>query len=98
MRVRKVLKRAAVIIAALVLLPVVLFTAGVLWPERELAAVRTATPIAIVGVSILNPGEEIKAEKAAGSRRANAEQQCWYPATGLPRWGMTGRFRSRQTR
>lgn len=60
MRVRKVLKRAAVTVAAmLVLLVVALFAAGVVWPERELAPIRTNTPIAIVGVSIIDPGGEV---------------------------------------
>lgn len=74
MRARKILKRVAVAIAAVLLFPVVLFTAGVLWPERELAPVRTESPIAIVGVSIVDPAEEIKpreANSAPAARRTN---------------------------
>jgi len=65
-RARKFLKRAAVVVAAVVLTPLLLFTAGVLWPERELAPIRTETPVAIVGVSIIDPSEAIKAPPPAG--------------------------------
>ena len=64
MRVRRILKRAAIFVAAAGLGLISLFAAGVLWPERELAPVRTDGPIAIVGVSVVDPIEEIRAREA----------------------------------
>ncbi|HEX8280568.1 MAG TPA: amidohydrolase family protein [Chthoniobacterales bacterium] len=55
MRVRTILKRAAISVAGVALLAAALFTAGVLWPEEELQPVRSERPIAIVGVTIIDP-------------------------------------------
>ena len=64
MRVRKIWKRAGLALGAVLLLPILLFATGVLWPERELVAIQTKRPIAIVGVSIIDPAEEIKVREA----------------------------------
>lgn len=64
MRARRILKRAAVIAASVVALLVGSFAVGVLWPERKLVPIATIGPIAIVGVSVINPGEEIKGRDA----------------------------------
>lgn len=75
MRARRIVKRAAVTLAALLLLPVVVFTAGVLWPERELSPIRTETPIAVVGVSIVDPAEAIKAREDSSAPAVQRRNQ-----------------------
>lgn len=75
MRVRRILKRTAVIVAAVLLLLVGLFAAGVLWPEREFVPAGTNTAIAIVGVSVINPADEIHARDSSGSTRAERKSQ-----------------------
>jgi hypothetical protein len=46
-------------VAATLLLLIALFGVGLLWQAPELAPITIITPIAIVGVSVINPGEEI---------------------------------------
>lgn len=43
-------------IAVIVLVPIVAFAIGVLWPLDELEPVRTTTPVAIVNVSVIRDG------------------------------------------
>jgi hypothetical protein len=66
MRVGTILKRAAIAIIGVVLLAAALFTIGVLWPERELQPIRTDRPIAIVGVTIIDPATARSNEAAGG--------------------------------
>ena len=66
MRVGTILKRAAIAIICVVLLATALFTIGVLWPERELQPIRTDRPIAIVGVTIIDPATARSNEAAGG--------------------------------
>ena len=65
---RKFLKRSGTGIAGVLLLVVGLFFTGVFWPEREIVAVRTNTPIAIVGVSVIEVSEEVKARQSGSVR------------------------------
>jgi imidazolonepropionase-like amidohydrolase len=74
-RARKILIRAAVTVAAVPLLLVALFAVGVLWPERKLVSVATIAPIAIVGVSVINPAEEIRARDMASVPPAERKAQ-----------------------
>ena len=58
---RKFLKRAAIALGAALLLTIAFFTAGVLWPERELVPETTGRPIAVVGAFVVNPADEVQA-------------------------------------
>lgn len=48
------MKRAVYVFLLLLAVIVLTFAIGVLWPERELVAVRTDSPVAITGVSIVD--------------------------------------------
>ena len=62
MTIARFIKRAAAAGAISVLVVAAVFAVGVLWPEAELTAVRATTPIAIVGVTIVDPGAAVSAD------------------------------------
>ena len=71
--VRRFLRRAAISVAAALLLVIALFALGVLWPERELLPPTGNTLIAIVGVVVINPADEVRA-RASGAADASSRQ------------------------
>jgi imidazolonepropionase-like amidohydrolase len=67
---RKWLKRIAVALAAAIAIPAVLFTIGVLWPERSAVPAVTTTPVVIRNVtvvdverSVLRPAQTVAIER-----------------------------------
>jgi imidazolonepropionase-like amidohydrolase len=53
-KLRVPVKRILLALLVLIAVPVILFTAGVLWPLDQLEPVRTRTPIAFAGVTVIN--------------------------------------------
>ena len=82
MRARKILKWAAVAVAAGLAVLIALFAAGVLWPESELAPPSASTSIAIVGVAVLNPGEETSGRDPGSSSMAQRKSQTVLVSAG----------------